>query len=64
MLPTLKKLKGHIALGLFVRPSIRTHEWTLVGYFKIPTFLTHPNSFFKFIVFKSHLRNKTHLHIK
>ena len=23
---TLKKLKGHIALGLSIRPSIRTHE--------------------------------------
>ena len=25
---------------------------------------THPNSFFKFIVFKNHLWNKPHLHIK
>ena len=25
---------------------------------------SHPNSFFKFIVFKNHLRNKPHLHIK
>ena len=48
--------------------SVRTHEWTLVGYFKFPKFLfpkpKHLNSFFKFIVLKKHLRNKPHLHIK
>ena len=38
MPPTLEKLKGHIAFASSVRPS-RTHEWTLVAYFKIPKFL-------------------------
>ena len=36
-----------------VCPSVRTHEWTVVGYFKFPNFL-------RFI----HLRNKPHLHMK
>ena len=35
MPPTLEKLKRHIALGF----SVRTHKWTLVGYFKYPKFL-------------------------
>ena len=35
----------------------RTHEWTLVGYFKFPKFLCTLN-------FQNQLRNKPHLHIK
>ena len=35
----------------------RTHEWTLVGYFKFPKFLGTLN-------FQNQLRNKPHLHIK
>ena len=38
-------------------PSVRTHEWTLVGYFKFPKFLGTLN-------FQNQLRNKPHLHIK
>ena len=35
--PNFEKCEGAYCFGL-VRPSVCTHEWTLVGYYKFPKF--------------------------
>ena len=43
---------SHCAPHSYVRVSVRTHKYSLVGFFEFPKIIHPPNNFFIFIVFK------------